>query len=102
MPGDIFDSSDTLLYNQSLIVYTPNNSFTRELMEGVEGHPAFSVRQIRGIGIEQSIAFKKSTTYVSGRSKWILTSLLETTILTAGYASYMSFQLYLAKPARNF
>ena len=43
VPGDVFDSSDTLLYNQSLIVYTPNNSFTRELMDGVKTHTAFNV-----------------------------------------------------------
>ena len=44
MPGDVFSSSDTLLYNQSLIVYTPNNTYTRELMEEVRRHSAFDVR----------------------------------------------------------
>ena len=44
VPGNVFDSNDTLLYNQSLIVFAPNNSFTRDLMEAVKGHSAFRVR----------------------------------------------------------
>ena len=44
VPGNVFDSNDTLLYNQSLIVYAPDNSLTRDLMEAVKGHSAFSVR----------------------------------------------------------
>ena len=45
VPGNVFDSNDTLLYNQSLIVYAPDNSFTHDLMEAVKGHSAFSVRK---------------------------------------------------------
>ena len=45
VPGNVFDSNDTLLYNQSLIVYAPDNSLTRDLMEAVKGHTAFSVRR---------------------------------------------------------
>ena len=44
VPGNVFDSNDTLLYNQSLIVYAPDNSFTHDLMEAVKGHTVFSVR----------------------------------------------------------
>ena len=41
VPGDVFDSTDTLLYNQSFIVYAPDTDLTRKLMEAARGHPAF-------------------------------------------------------------